>query len=218
MMAVDHEPYQEFVGDAFDIAVAEGQALLLIVLQDSRVNFLDGKDVGPSKDVHVWVSVVGPRSGTQIPVVGAQRTLETMSWFSLFGGSSHPRVRTAFATAGLRYEPVEDFSLIHSGPEIQGNVVFSPGRSLSWKAKAEAPSIELIGVNHDFYTRGQDGKLIVSHVQALLKASALGSRGMLDVQGDIAPGGLIPAGTNPVMVNSYNPIWVRASLNVSALE
>lgn len=218
ILTAEHQSFQELVGDDFDVIITEGQARLLIVLQDSKINFLNGKEVGPSQDVHIWVSIKGPRSGTEIPVIGAQSTLETMSWFKLFGASSHPQVRSAFANSGLLYEPIEDFSLIHSGPEIRGKVVIGPERSFSWNATAKAPWAELIGVNHDIYTRDQDGKLVATHVQALLKAVAWGSEGTLEVQGDVVPGGLLPTGTRPVKVNSYDPIWIRASLNVSVPE
>jgi hypothetical protein len=57
-----------------------------------------------------------------------------------------------------------------------------------------------------------------NHVQALLKALAWGSEGTLDVQGDVVPGGLLLVGTHPVKVNSFDPIWIRASLNVSIPE
>lgn len=36
MTTVEHEPFQKLVGDDFDIAIAEGQTRLLIVLQDSK--------------------------------------------------------------------------------------------------------------------------------------------------------------------------------------
>lgn len=218
MMNADHQSAQELVGDDFDVIDTEGQARLFIVLQDSKTNFLDGKEVGPSQDVHVWVSIKGPRSETEIPVVGAQSTLKTMSWFKLFGGSSQPRIREALANSGLMYEPIEDMSLVHSGADIRGNVIIDPERSFSWAATAKTPWADLIGVNHDFYTRNQDGEIFANHVQALLKAVAWGSEGILEVQGEVIPGGLLTTGTHPVHVNSFNPIWIRASINVSMTE
>jgi hypothetical protein len=218
ILNADYQPFQDFVGNDFDVFSNEGQALLLIVLQDTKTNFLNGKEAGPSQDVHIWVSINGPRSGTEISVIGAQSTLKTMSWFKLFGGSSQPQVRSAFADSGLLYEPIEDFSLVHSGSEIQGKVVIGPERSFSWKAIAKAPWAELIGVNHDFYSRDQDDRLVSTHVQALVKALAWESEGILEVQGDVIPSGLLSTSTRPVKVHSFNPIWIRASVSDFAKE
>jgi hypothetical protein len=218
ILTADQQAAQELVGNDFDVSLTEGQVRLVIVLQESKSNFLNGKEVGPSQDVHIWVSIKGPRSGTEIPVIGAQSTLKTMSWFKLFGGSSHPQIRSAFAKSSLLYDSIENLSLVHSGTDIRGKVVIDPERSFSWTATAEAPWVDLIGVNHDVYTRDQAGEVVATHVQALLKAAAWGSEGSLEVQGDILPGGLLPTGIHPVKVNSYNPIWIRASVNVSATE
>jgi hypothetical protein len=212
------EPFQAFVGEDFKVVVKEEKTWLLIVLQDSQTNYLDGEDVGPSQDVHIWVKIEGPREGTEIPVIGAPTTFETMSWFKLFGGSSHPQVRSMFATSGLLYEPIEKLSLVHSDREIGGELVVDQDKSFSWRAKPKAPSAELLGVNHDFYTRNQDGRLVCTQVQALVKVRAWASEGALEIRGGIVPGNLLPAGTYPVTVNSYDPIWIRASINVPVPE
>jgi hypothetical protein len=214
VLNVDPEPFQRFVGDAFRVEVTEGKAVVIFALQDSQTNFMNGDDVGPSRDIHVWVAVEGPRDGDTLAVTGAEKTLETMSWFTLFGGSSHPRLRSSFRSAGLLYEPIEHFSMNHGAAEIRGRVSFDPETSMTWNAKPGAPSAELVGVNHEFYTRDENGKLVCTQVQALLKARAWGSPGTLQVVGGIGSAELIPAGQYPVRVNSYDPIWIRVSLNV----
>ncbi len=214
----DPEPLQAFIGEDFELAIREEKASLLIVLQDSKTNYLDGEEVGPSQDVHIWVRILGPRDGAKIPVVGAPTTLEAMSWFKLFGGSSHPQVRSMFAASGVSYEPIERLSLLHSGSEIRGELLVDPDNSLSWSAEPKAPWSELLGVNHDFYTRNQNGELVCNQVQALLKVRAWGSEGTLEIRGNIVPGNLLPAGTYTVTVNSYDPIWIRASFNVPMPE
>jgi hypothetical protein len=214
VLNVDPEPFQRFVGDVFRVEVTDGKAVVIFVLQDSQTNFMNGDDVGPSKDIHVWVAIEGPRDGETLAVIGAEKTLETMSWFKLFGGSSHPRLRSSFRSAGLLYEPIEHFSMNHGASEIRGRISLDPNTSMTWNAKPGAPSAELVGVNHEFYARDENGKLVCSRVQALLKARAWGSPGTLQVVGGIGPGDLITAGQYRARVNSYDPIWIRVSLNV----
>ena len=216
VMDADPAPLQAFVGEDFKVSVKDGKAWLLIVLQDSPTNYFDGEEIGPSQDVHIWVRIEGPREGTTTPVIGAPTTFPTMSWFKLFGGTSHPEIPTKFAASGLSYESIENLSLVHSGSDLRGEVVVDQVRSFSWSAEAKAPpaELELIGVNHDFFTRNQAGDPVFSQVQVLVKVLAWTSEGTLDVRGDVIPGGLLPEGTHPVTVNNYDPIWIRVSINV----
>lgn len=208
------DPFQTFIGEDFKVAVREGRARLLIVLQDSQTNYLDGEEVGSSQDVHIWVGIEGPRGSTEIPVTGAATTLETMSWFKLFGGSTHPQIRSKFEASGLIYEPIESLSLVHSESEVRGELVVDPDNSFSWSAKPKAPWATLLGVNHDFYARSQGGRMVGTQVQALVKVRAWASEGTIKIRGGTVPENLLPAGTYPVTINSYDPIWIRASINV----
>ena len=217
-ISADPGPLQAFVGDEFKVTVKDGKAWLLVVLQDSPTNYFDSKEIGPSQDVHIWVRVEGPREGTTTPVIGAPTTFPTMSWVKLWGGTNNAQVRSKFAASGLAYESIEKMTLVHSGPELGGEVVIGPDSGFSWNSEAKAPPFELIGVNHDFFTWNEDGELVYSQVQVVVKVLAWVSQGSLDVRGDFVPAGLLPAGTYPVTVNSYDPIWIRVSINVPLPE
>ena len=217
-MNVAPEPLQAFVGEEFKVAVSEGKARLIIVLQDSTTNYLNGEEVGPSHDIHFFLRIEGPREGTLIPVVGAATTFPTLSWYYLFGGTSHPQVLSKFAASGFRLEPIQKLSLIHSSPNIRGGVTIDGDRGFSWTANAKAPEFDLLGVNHDLYTRDETDKVVHTQVQALVNVQSWAGAGILEVAGDVLPGGLFPAGTYPVTVNHYDPIWIRASLNVPVPE
>jgi hypothetical protein len=141
-----------------------------------------------------------------------------MTWFKLFGGSTHPQVRSAFGAAGVQYEPIESLSLTHSGSDIRGELVVDPESGFSWSAAAEAPWATLVGVNHDFYARGRDGGLVCTQVQALLTARAWASKGTLEIRGSVVPEGVLPAGSHAATVNSYDPIWIRAAVNLPVPE
>lgn len=212
VLRMEPGPLQERVGSGFSLALANGKARVLVVVQDCGQYWMDGEDVGPTSDVQVWVAVRGPEDVR--PIMGAERTQPTGTWFSLFAASSNPRVRSAKSEAGTTPAPVERLALDPPAPRRGGR--FAVGRaSYSWVATSVAPAIRLLGLNHDVYVRDAAGRLSLNRVQAVGRLSAGPSSGTLEVAGT-DPAQPIRAGTYPVTVQSFSPIWIRTTLGFAA--
>ena len=213
-MHLDPRPFQDFVGPEFPLVLEEGKARVLIVVQDCAQYWMDGEDVGPTQDTQVWVLIHGLDDVR--PVVGAERTQPTRTWFSLFAGSSNPRVREVKMASGTAQVLIEGVCLDPPGPQRGGRVSLGRHVNYSWAVTSPAtPSARLVGVNHDVYARDSAGNVVLNRVQALLHVSAGPSRGTLKVVGvtDVLP--LISPGTYPVSVKTFFPMWSRATLGLS---
>ena len=213
-MHLDPVPFQDYVGSDFSLALIEGKARIVIVVQDCSQYWIDGEDFGPSQDIHVWVSIHGLEDLR--PVIGAEKTLPTKTWFTLFLGSSNPRIREAKLASGTLVAPVDSVFLDLPGPQRGGR--FSLGMNLSYKwhvSSSAAPLVHLVGLNHDVFTRDSTGNVVLNQVQALMHVSASPSQGTLEVVGgtDVLP--LISPDTYSVSVSTFFPMWSRATLGLS---
>jgi hypothetical protein len=209
---LDPRPFQDLVGSDFSVVLEEGKARVQILVQDCSQYWINGESLGPNQEIHVWLLIEGLKDVR--PVVGAQQTRPTMTWFSLFDGSTNRKARVARMAAGSVQVPIESVSLDPPGPKRGGRVSFDRNLTYAWDVVSAVPAVRLVGVNHDVYTRYSTGKVVLNHIQALLNVSATGSRGTLEVVGstDILP--LIIAGTYPVSVNTFFPMWTRGKLCV----
>lgn len=207
---LDPEPFQELLPAGYTVRLFEGQAWVLILSQDCPHYRFDGEEVGATNEVHMWVAIEGPQDLR--PVVGAERTLPTMTWFNLFTGSNNVRARKAWTASGTSSVPIDSVFLDPLAPERGGRVLLGPDQSYSWSVKSAAPPARLLGVNHDVYERDSDGNIVLNRIQALLTVSAYDSPGTLEVVGGLGPKSAISAGTYDVEVHSFFPIWARASL------
>ncbi len=210
---VDPRPVQDFLGSQFSLVLEEGRARILIVVQDCSQYWIDGEDLGPAQDIHVWVLIHGLEDIR--PVVGAERTLPTRNWFNLFAGSSNLRVREAKAASGTAVDPIEVVHLDPPGPRRGGRVSLGRNVDYSWTVLSPAtPSARLVGVNLDVYAREPGGNVVLNRIQALLHVSAGPSPGTLTVVGGRDALRLINPGTYPVSVSAYFPMWSRATLGL----
>jgi hypothetical protein len=213
-MRLDPRPFQGVVGSEFSLALEEGKARVVIIVQDCPQYWIDGEDLGPAQDAHVWVSIHGLEDLR--PVVGAQRTRPTRTWFTLVDGSSNPRVREARGAAGTAQTPVGSLVLDPPGPERGGRVSLGRNLRYSWHVSSPAtPSARLLGVNHDVYARDSAGNVVLNQVQVLMHVSAGPSPGTLTVVSDTDAPPWISPGTYPVSVSTFFPMWSRATLGLS---
>jgi hypothetical protein len=211
---LDPSLFQAIVGPEYSLVLDEGKARVLIVVQDCFEYWIDGEDCGPTQDVHVWVLIHGLEDVR--PVVGAQQTLPTRTWFALFSGTSNPRVRKAKKVSGTVVSAIDSVSLDPPGPELAGRVSLERNLNYSWHVASPAtPSVRLLGLNHDVYVRSSAGNVLLNRVQALVHVVAGTSQGTLRVVGesDLLP--LIQPGTYPVSVRTFFPMWARTMLGLS---
>ncbi|MGA9117391.1 MAG: hypothetical protein WB626_11490 [Bacteroidota bacterium] len=208
---LDPRPFQDFVGSAFLLKLEDGKARVLIVGHDCAQYWMDGEDVGPTQEVQVWVSIRGIEDVR--PVVGAEQTLPTRTWFSLFSGSNNTRVRTAKTASGTAQAQIEGVFLDAPGQQREGRVSLSKDLHYSWEVLDATPLSRLVGVNHDVYVRDAAGSVVLNQVQVLLHVRAGPSKARLTVLGGGAnPLSLISPGTYPAMVTTFLPMWSRATL------
>jgi hypothetical protein len=210
---VDPRPFQDFVGSEFPLKLEEGKARVVIVVHDCSQYWMDGEDVGPTQEVQVWVSIRGPEDVR--PVVGAEQTLPTMTWFSLFSGSNNPRVRTAKTASGTAQAQIEGVLLDAPGPQRHGRVSLSKGLHYSWEVLDATPLSRLVGVNNDVYVRDSAGNVVLNRIQVLLHMCAGRSKATLTVVGATNPLPLISPGTYPALVTTFFPMWSRATLGLA---
>ncbi len=210
---LDPRPFQKIVGDRFALALVDGKARVVIVAHDCSQLWINGEDLGPAQEVRVWVSIRGLEDVR--PVVGAEQTLPTRTWFSLFEGSSNPRVREVKIAAVIDEASVDSVSLDPPGTQPGGRVYVNGNLALSWRVPSPAPpSARLVGLNHDVYRRDSTGNVSLNRIQALMHVSAATSAGTLEVAGHE---GLVPSispGTYPISVRMFFPMWSRATLGL----
>ncbi len=207
------EPFQRIVGAEFSVALAEGKAQLLLLMQDCSQYWLDGKALGPTSEIHVWVAVAGLDDNR--PVVGAQQTRPTMTWFSVFDGNSRRRVRGARLVAGSVLTPIDGVFLDPPRAERGGRASLARNLTYTWHVVSAPPPASLVGVNHDVYIRDSDGEVVLNRIQALVHVTGAASQGTLTVTGNTGLFPLLGAGTYPVSANTFFPVWVRGTLGIS---
>ena len=209
-LRADPAPIQKFVGSDFSLALENGKAMVVIIVQDCSQYWIDGKNLGRNKHVHVWARIEGPKDVR--PVVGAAQTLATYSWFSLFAGSTNPRDWQARMASHTSPERIDSASLDPLGWPRGGKVTIKPGLSFSWSVPSATESASLMGINHDTYLRDNEGNIILKRIQALANQVAIPARGTLKVVGAAEPNKLIGAGEYPVLVYTFFPVWARVNL------
>ncbi|MCL4511928.1 MAG: hypothetical protein M1470_12780 [Bacteroidetes bacterium] len=213
-LRLDPRPFQDFVGPDFSLALMEGKARVVIVVHDCSQLWIDGYNLGPAQEVRVWVAIRGLDDVR--PVVGAEQTPPTRTWFTLFEGSSNSRVREVKTAAVIAERPVDSVFLDSPGPRQGGRVYLNGNLAFSWRVPSPvAPSARLIGLNHDVYRRDSTGSVVLNRIQALMHVSADSSPGTLKVMGREGVVPLISPGTYPVSVRMFFPMWSRATLGLS---
>jgi hypothetical protein len=213
-LRLDPRPFQDFVGPGFPLALVEGKARVVIVVHDCSQIWIDGQDFGSAQEVRVWVSIRGLDDVR--PVVGAEHTPPTQTWFTLFEGSSNHHVREEKTAGGIAESLVDSVFLDPPGPQRGGRVYLGGNLAFSWRVSSPAvPLARLVGLNHDVYRRDSRGSVVLNRIQALMHVSAGSSPGTLEVSGR---GGVVPLinpGTYPVSVRMFFPMWSRATLGLS---
>ncbi len=211
-MHLDPRPFQDWVGSDFSVVLEDGKARVQILVQDCSQYWIDGENLGPSQEIHVWLLIDGLKDIR--PVVGALQTQPTMTWLSLFDGSTNPLARKVRMTAGSVQVPIESVSLDPPGPRRGGQIFFDGNLIYSWDVMSVVPPVRLVGVNHDVYTRDSAGNIFLNQIQALLNVSAVASSGALKVVGstDMLP--FINTGNYPILVNTFFPMWTRGTLGI----
>ncbi len=216
-LLLDPSPFQDFVGPTFSLALVDGKARVVIVVHDCSLLWIDGQDVGPAQEVRVWVSIRGLDDVR--PVVGAEQTPATRTWFSLLEGSSNSRVREQKIAVGIAETLVDSVFLDPPGPERGGRVYLNGTLAFSWRVPSPiAPSARLVGLNHDVYRRDSTGSVILNRIQALMHLAADSSPGTLEVMGRAGLVPLISPGIYQVSVRMFFPMWSRATLGLSPMK
>jgi hypothetical protein len=207
---LDPRPFQDIVGPELSLALEEGRARVVIIAHDCSQYWIDGQDVGPAQDVRIWVTIRGLDDVR--PVVGAERTLPTRTYFALLEGSSNPRVREAKIASGASETSVDSVVLVPPGTPGEGRVLLGGGLAFSWRVPSPAaPSARLVGLNLDVYRRDSTGAVVLNRIQALMHVSADPSPGTLDVVGRAGVVPLLRPGVYPASVRIFFPMWSRAT-------
>ena len=213
-LRLDPRPFQDFAGPGFSLTLVEGKARVVIVVHDCSQLWIDGKDLGRGQEVRIWVSIRGLDDVR--PVVGAEQTPPTQTWFTLFEGSSNPRVREAKIASGIPETAIDSVVLAPPEPGRSGRVYLHGNLAFTWRVPSPAaPSARLLGLNHDVYRRDSTGTVMLTQIQALMHVSAAPSAGTLEVVGRAGAVPLISPGTYPVSVRMFYPMWSRATLGLS---
>jgi len=213
---VEPSPLQKLVPPGHTVLLFDGRGQVLVIAQDCPQYWLNGEEIGATQEVHMWVAIEGPQD--MRPVVGAARTVPTMTWFNLFTGSNNARSREIWTASGTSFVPIDSVFLEPPGPERGGRVILGPEQIFSWRVKSAVLSVPFLGVNHDVYERNSAGDVVLNRIQVLLNVFAHDSPGILEVVGGMGPGDWIAPGTYDVEVHSFFPVWARASLGVDPLE
>lgn len=209
---VDPGPLQDFVDGAFSLALEEGKARILIVVHDCGQYWLDGVDVGPTQEAQFWVALHGPQDVR--PVIGAERTLPTRTWFNLLSLSNNARVREAKGGSGTVQLPIEGIALDPPASRRGGRMKIRQDVELTWTVASAAPAARLVGINHDVFGRDAAGKLFLNRIQVLVHPTAAPSSGTLKVVGELNALPWIPPGSYPAVIQTFFPIWSRAALGL----
>lgn len=215
---VEPKSIQEFVGPDFPLFLDDGKAVVAIIVQDCSQYWVDGVNLGTNQHAHVWVRLEDENE--ILPVIGAEKTLPTMNWFSLSAASTNPRDYEARKKSLTSPENIKNITLEISGDNRGGKVVYSDELSYSWKVSSEKSdaglasiidSASIVGINHIVYLKSDNGKIVIKRIQAISNMAGP-YEGILNVSGGTDPSKLILGGDYPILVYSFSPIWVRENL------
>lgn len=218
MLQADSAATQNLIGKDFAIDIINGKSVIAIIIQESPVNYFNAKPIGSSEEIHVWVAIQGQRDGEMNPVNGAQHTLETMSWFNVLGATNSSNIIEAFGKTGLSYDHMESLDLNILDTIVTGKIILNQNNTLAWKSGIKPWSVSLLGVNHDVYNRRPNGDIFCNQVQALVGVKSWRAPGQLEITGDWSLTNILPVGKSPVLVNAYDPLWIRVNLNVDLAD
>ncbi len=160
----------------------------------------------------MWLAIAGPADVR--PVVGAERTLPTRTWLNLFSASNNPRVREVKEGVGLHQLPIRGMALDAPGPRRGGRLSLPGDLEYSWQVVSAPPQARLVGINHDVYIRGSAGDIAMNRIQVVAHLTAGASPATLTVTGRTEPLPWLPAGTYDVTVQTFFPVWTRATLGL----
>lgn len=209
-LRVDPAPLRRILGTGFSPLLEDDRAQLAIMVQDCSQYWIDGESLGPNQMIHVLVRIEGP--GNLQPVVGAQRTEPTFTWFSLYAGSNNPRDQAARMASGTAPAVIRAVSLDPPKWPRGGTANLEADLQISWSIAHAEESALLMGVNHDVYVRDDSGNIVLKRIQAIGNLVAAPSPGLLEVDGDSNLTELIGKGDHPVRIYSFFPIWARGTL------
>jgi hypothetical protein len=211
VLALDVDPaaIADAVGPDVTLSLTEGRARVSIFVQDCSSNKVNGKEYGPSQDIHIWVLIDAPQDTR--PVVGAAQTLPTMTWLNLYSGMANEQLREAFRAAGRHYDPIDSLSLYSAEDRKEGHVDVNPELRFSWTYEPIGQIALPMGVNHDIYHRTQDGEFSLTVIQAVADISAFNAPGTLTVIGGTNPQKVVSAGTYSIVVAAISMV-ARGSL------
>jgi hypothetical protein len=209
-LRVDPVPLRSVLGADFKPVLEAGKAQVAIMVQDCSQYWIDGENLGPNQMVHILVRIEG--SPNVESVVGAQRTEQTFTWFSVFAGSNNPLDQKARMASRTSPSAIETVSLEPPEWPRGGSVKLDADLRISWKITSAERSALLMGVNHDVYLRDDADNTVLKRIQAIGNLVAAPSPGVLQVEGDSNLALLIGKGTQPVRVYSFFPIWARGVL------
>ncbi len=211
-LRLDPTPFQKFVGSDFSLALDSGKAVVLVVVQDCSQDWINGEAFGLAQEIHVWVAIRGLEDVR--PVVGAERTMPTRTWFTVFDGCSNARFCEAKRASGAVITLIDSAFVSPPDPGCGGWVALGKNVKYSWSVLSLAkPLVRLAGLNHDVYERDSAGNISLKQIQVLAHPAAGSSRGTLKVTGEGEPS-LIPHGTYSVSVRMFFPVWVRTTLGL----
>jgi hypothetical protein len=208
-LSLDPAAIAGVVGSDVTLNLTDGQARVSIFVQDCPSNRINGREYGPSQDIHIWALIEA--SADTRPVVGAAQTLPTLSWLNLYSGMTNPQLREAFAGVGRHYDSITGLSLYSLQEGKAGHVDVTPDLRFSWTYEPVG-QVELpMGVNHDIYHRVDDGKFALTVIQAVANMSAFNAPGTLTVVGGTDPQRVVASGTYPIAVAAISMV-ARGSL------
>ncbi len=213
-LLLDPTPLQRFVGPDFSLALDSGKARVLLAVQDCSQEWVNGENLGPAQELHVWVAIHGLEDVR--PVVGAELTRPTRTWFRLFTGCNNLRIRDEKRASGVLVLPLDSLWLSPPGSESHGWVTLGKHTRYSWVVPLPVtPPARLVGVNFDVYEKDSSGGIILKRIQVLMHLTSGPSKGTLTVTGETGPPSPIPPGTYPIMVRTLFPIWARSTLGLT---
>ncbi len=216
-LRLDPRPFQAAVPPELPLALEDGQARVVIVVHACSQYWIDGRDLGPAHDVRIWVAVRGLDDVR--PVVGAERTLPTRTYWTLLEGTSNPRVREAKVAAGASEAAVDSVVLVPPGGRGEGRAYLGGKLALAWRVPSlAAPSVRLVGLNLDVYRGDSTGAVVLNRIQALVHVSADPSPGTLDVVDRTGTVPSIRPGSWPASVRIFFPMWSRATQGLSPVR
>ena len=156
MLQADPAPLQALAGPEHPLRLVNGRAIVGILIQRCPVWRINGHDIGPSDEIHVWTALEAPESFR--PLEGVAHMMATQRWYAVYKGARQSAPRLAYAAAGIQVVPLGAVELHDSDEGIAGSVTIPGGTRLSWQAARNAPPWPALGVHHEVLGRDQEGR------------------------------------------------------------